>query len=145
MYCSLANILSLFEWNLDHYLVPTHNIKLEQISIIVCRLNGFIQYLSLQCSAYFLSWMCIDRFVSVIALPGSLASRLPFSTARSAHFWSIFIIIALFSINSHLFILNGFYDPPEWRNMSNQTAYVYQNPDFHCGIYWNLFKISHYI
>ena len=152
-YCSLANILSLFEWNLNHYLNPMFGIRLEDLSLVSCRIIIFLQYFSLQISAYFLTWMSIDRFVSVIAMPGSLASRLPFSTAKTAHFWSLLTIVIIFGLNSHILILNGYYNQPKWLNMtlSNGTTitYLYQKPGYNCGKYsstfnlWPLWDIVH--
>lgn len=152
-YCSLANILSLFEWNLNHYLSPMFGIRLEDFTLASCRITIFLQYFSLQISSYFLTWMSIDRFVSVIAMPGSLASRLPFSTAKTAHFWSLLTIVIIFGLNSHILILNGYYNAPKWRNMtlSNGTVltYLYQKPGFNCGRYsptfnlWPLWDIVH--
>lgn len=155
-YCSLANIASLFEWNFNHYLWPIHRITLEKISLASCRLVIFMQYFSQQCSAYFLSLMCIDRYVSVIAMPGSLAARLPFSTPRTAHFWSLLIIVVLFGVNSHILILNGYYEPPELRNITtlnivnmttNQTelvvvgTYLEYDQTYECGRYTETFYL----
>lgn len=150
-YCSVANIVSLFEWNLDHFVEAVYGINLEKITLPGCRIVSFLQYFSLQSSAFFLSWMCIDRYVTVTSMPGSLASRLPFSTARSAHFWSLLTIVLVFCLNVHILIFNGYYDPPEWRNMTvhddhdpNRTiivAYLYQNPDFKCGRYSDTFNL----
>lgn len=147
-YCSIANIISLFEWNFNDYLSPMHGIKLETASLAGCRVATFLQYFSLQSSTYFLSFMCIDRYVSVIAMPGSFASRLPFSTSKTAHFWSILTVFVVFALNSHILAFNGYYKPPELRNTtlingSNQTfiTYLYQDPDFNCGNYPNGFSL----
>lgn len=140
MYCSIANIISLFQWNLNHFLYPLFYFIIEDKGLIACRLFSFLQFFSLECSAYLLSWMCIDRFVTVIAVPGSRASRLPFSTPKTAHFWSILTILSIFLLHSHILILNGYYDPPEQLNVTillspNQSVrvtYQYQNPNYHC-------------
>ena len=138
-YCSVMNVLSLFNWNLNHFLTPIYGIAIESIDLASCRIFSFLQYFSLESSAYLLSFMCIDRFVSVVSVPGSFASRLPFSTARSAHLWSLLIMIILFGIHSHLLILNGYFDPPQLINLTINENFsisvLYQNPDFHCYSY----------
>lgn len=148
MYCSIVNILSLLQWNFNHFLRPIFAFNIEDTSIINCRFFTFLQYFSLQCGAYLLCWMCIDRFITVIAVPGSLSSRLPFSTPKTAHIWSILTIFTLTIMHSHILMFNGYYDPPEWRNMTttttgsdiNQTSsvsvlYLYQSKNFHCFNY----------
>lgn len=145
MYCSVMNILSLFEWNLDHFIEPYNPNGMESLSLANCRLLAFLQYFSLESSAYLLSFMCIDRFLIVISVPGSFSTRLPFSTAKSAHFWSILIITSIFSLHSLLLFRNGYYDPPEIKNLTiNRTmsiAFYYQNPDFHCYSFSPTFSI----
>lgn len=145
MYCSLVNTLSLFQWNFNHFLKPFFYFTIEDTSLFSCRLFSFLQYFSLQSGAYILSWMCIDRYVSVIAMPGSLAARLPFSTPKTAHFWSALTMTIVSALNLHILILNGYYDPPEWRNVTvNHTVvatYLYQNPDYHCYSYSPTFSL----
>lgn len=159
-YCSIMNIFSLFEWNLNHFLTPFYGIGVESANIFNCRFFTFLQYFSLQCSAFLLSWMSIDRFVTVIAVPGSLASRLPFSTTKTAHFWSILTIVILCLINAHILIFNGYFDAPVWLNRTvgsppNQTVdtYLYQDPNVHCYHYsptfmmvplWDIFNMYCY-
>ena len=145
-YCCIADIVSLFEWNLDHFMQPFFNEYVENPGLANCRLSVFLQYVSLQSSAWLLSFACMDRYFSVVSIPGSFVSRLPFTTMKSAHIWSVLIVLLLSLINLHLVILNGYFDPPVKLNRTiveeifNETTTInilidYQNPDNHCYEY----------
>jgi hypothetical protein len=91
-----------------------------------------MQFLSLQSSGFLLTILCIDRYLTVSSTPGSLISRLPFRTVKSAHVWSWIIIGLVFILNSHILILNGTYE--ENNTNLNLTSLI-----FKC-IYSNGFK-----
>jgi hypothetical protein len=98
--------------------------------------------------------MTIDRFVGIRSTPGSIYSKLPFATTKSAFRWSIGIVCVIAVINSHILILNGYYDDPVTKNrtvtimgkngsLSNATEeYLYQNPNMLCYIYKNGFAVT---
>ena len=73
----------------------------------------FIQYSSLQISAWLLCLLTIDRYVTIMASPGSIYKKLPFSTPKTAFYWSIGIISFFVILNGHELFLNGFYSPPQ--------------------------------
>jgi uncharacterized membrane protein len=89
--------------------------------------------------------MDLDRYISIVATPGSFYSRLPFSTTKSAHLWSIGVICLVSILNSHLLMFNGWFAPPELRNRTlanNQTeTYLYQDTYDHCYSYSNGFSV----
>jgi hypothetical protein len=150
----VADTLSLFDWNLKHYTMLNFDLNFETANMLTCKLLPFIQYLSLQCSGFFLSLMSIDRFVTIRKIPGSFYSKLPFATTKSAYAWSIGIFCVLFVVNSHILILNGYYEDPILKNrtvsrvskngsQSNVTEeYLYQNPDIVCYVYKTGFSFS---
>jgi hypothetical protein len=107
----------------------------------------FIQYSSLQISAWLLCLLTIDRFVTVMGKPGSIYKKLPFSTSRSAFNWSMGIILIFVLLNGHELFLNGFPSQPYLVNetvskLINRTMFinvtisnlVYSN-NINCGIY----------
>ncbi|CAF1047721.1 unnamed protein product [Brachionus calyciflorus] len=106
-FTAVFDTLSLFEWNLNLFLRPNFNLKLEYLNLFNCKFIIFIQFFSLQSSAILLSLMCIDRFMTIISKPGSIFTRLPFSTNKSAYVWSILTLIFIFMLNSHILIFNG--------------------------------------
>ncbi|RNA15720.1 hypothetical protein BpHYR1_021762 [Brachionus plicatilis] len=102
-FVAIFGITSQFIWNLNHFLQPNFNFRIEYVTI-----------------GNLLSIMCIDRFVTIMATPGSIYSRLPFSTVKSSYIWSFGIIAILFLINSHILIFNGNYK--KVRNTNNVTT-----------------------
>ena len=120
-FIAILDTLSLFEWNLNHFLSPNFNIELEYLNVFNCKFFIFIQVFSFHCSANLLSIMCIDRFVTINSMPGSLFSRLPFSTVKSSYIWSISLLVFFFIFNSHLLILNGNYVNVKFKNETEFT------------------------
>ena len=106
-FVAVFDTLALFEWNLDHYTSAALSIELGTLSIAICRMYNYIQYMSLQTSALILSFMCIDRYVTVVAMPGSFLSKLPFRTNRTAFIWSTSIVLFTTLLNFHILITLG--------------------------------------
>lgn len=106
-FVAFFDTLSLFQWNLNHFTEPNFGIRLESLNLFSCKFIIFIQLFSMHSSALLLSFMCIDRFISIKSTPGSIYSRLPFSTLKSSLFWSLTIIITMFLFNFHILIFNG--------------------------------------
>jgi hypothetical protein len=98
--------------------------------------------------------MTIDRFVTIRSTPGSFYSKLPFATTKSAYAWSIGIVCVIGLINSHLLILNGYYEDPVLKNRTISTVekigastnvteqYLYQNPNIVCYRYKTGFAVT---
>jgi hypothetical protein len=108
-FVSLTDTLSLFGWNLDHFLRHNTNFVLETTNLATCRLYTFNQYFSLQSSALLLSMLCIDRFMCVVHYPVSFLSSLPFRTTKTAFAWSFLIMSCVSFINSYILISAGLY------------------------------------
>ncbi|RNA17879.1 rhodopsin-like protein [Brachionus plicatilis] len=83
-FVAIFDTLSLFEWNLNHFLGPNFGIRLEFQNLFNCKFFVFLQVYSLQVSALLLSIMCIDRYVTISSIPGSIYSRMPFSTVKNS-------------------------------------------------------------
>lgn len=144
-YCSITDTLSLFDWNLDHFLSPVFNTGVENPSLFACRFFSFIQYFSLQSSAWLLSFTCIDRFFSVASVPGSFMSRLPFSTTKSANIWSLIILAFMFVLNLQLLILNGYLKQSVNIIRNDSEILYYQNStSVICYNYPPTFKVSYF-
>jgi hypothetical protein len=121
-FISITDTLSLFVWNLNHFLGPNLNAPpIETWSIFNCKFLPFLQYSSLQCSGLLYSILSVDRYFSVFSLPGSFFSKLPFGTIKNATLWSLGIIATIYTVNLHLIILMGYYGPT---NGSNTTGVI---------------------
>jgi hypothetical protein len=148
----ILNTISLFIWNLDDFLAPNFGFRVEKL--VTCRLLGFIQYMTLQASGFILSLTSIDRYVTVISMPGSIASRLPFSTIKSSLNWSILCVSLAVLINFHLLVFNGYYDEPIMYKITiierindtlsiNRTEQLLEmSQNFNCDSYSPHFKIK---
>ena len=108
-FVAVTDTIALFEWNLNHYFHLIHNIDLDSLGLAGCRIYEFAQYTSLQSSSLVLSIMCVDRYVTVMAMPGSFLHRLPFRTVKTAFIWSASIVSFCILLNIHLLITVGRY------------------------------------
>jgi hypothetical protein len=103
------------------------NFLFEFFNIASCKIFVFIQFFSLESSGFLLSMLSVDRYISVISIPGSFASRLPFRTPKSAHLWSCVIIGLVFILNCHILILNGYYEQTFEKNQTISKLICYKN------------------
>lgn len=136
---SITDTLSLFVFNLDNYLMPNFGLGVEHFGIVSCKIFSFMQFFALQSSGYLLCFTTIDRYVSVVSKPGSIAYKLPFRTAKSAVVWSMIIIFFVSIINSHLLIFNETMIK-DVRGVLNRS--FYSNVTKRCYFYPNGFKVS---
>lgn len=146
-FVSITDSLSLLVWNLDHYLLYNLGIKVERLNEPICRISTFDQFFSLQASALILSMVTIDRYFTVIAIPGSFVSKLPFRTARSALIWSLGIISCVALMNTHLLIFSREFeiDSTEKVLFKNDTFNITQleySSFLLCYSYKNGFQVS---
>ena len=51
---SIVDTVALYEWNLGHFISAYYNIDYTYISLTWCRLSTFMQYVSLEYSAWML-------------------------------------------------------------------------------------------
>ena len=151
-FISIVDTFSLFTWNLDHFYVYKFSIKYVDTNIYLCKIMEFLQYFSLQSSGFLLSLLTIDRYVTIASTPGSFYSKLPFRTRKSAIIWSSCILGIIFILNSHIFILNGYFDQINYFNktiesISNDSVYflveknILISINFECGKYFTGFKV----
>ncbi len=53
-FMSITEILTLYVWNLDHFLLPFFGFEIEPLNIHACRFSVFLQFFSLQYSIWIL-------------------------------------------------------------------------------------------
>ena len=117
-FISFTDTLSLFGWNLSLF---HDNIYGGYIfSKPICNFVTFMQFFSLQSTGFLITFLCLDRYITVISKPGSFYSRLPFRTKKSALVWSLILIFTALTLNSHIL-----FSKPKFnilfRNSSNLT------------------------
>ena len=104
-FMSFTDTLSLFEWNLSIFY---YNILDEYLfNKKICQVMTFMQFFSLQSSGFLITFLCLDRYITVISKPGSFYSRLPFRTKKSALVWSLILIFTALTLNSHILFSNS--------------------------------------
>ena len=99
------DILMLYGWNLQHYLMAVYGFTLERYSISSCKFFLFFSYFAAQSSAWLRVFVCLDRFLSLHYLHKTWFSRSK----------NVLIIIAglltlLILFNLHLSILGCSYN-----------------------------------
>ena len=117
----IVDFIGLFTWNLDYFLDSYFQFLIEHVNLFTCRFFVFIQYFSEICSAFLMCLVSIDRYKSIIKMPGTKHEQFYFGTTKSAFVWSSLICISIALINSHFLFLNGFYNPPIHMNETIST------------------------
>lgn len=107
-FIAIVDTLSLFNWNLDHFLKPNFNISAVNSNIIPCKLLSFFQYFGLQSSGILHCLLIIDLYY-ILSNKKFNYPRRNFTTVKSAVVWSIGVLSFLALINLHFLILNGFW------------------------------------
>ena len=99
-FISFTDTFSLFGWNFSLF---HDNIYGGYVfNNPICNFVIFIQFFSLQSSGFLITFLCLDRYITVISKPGSFYSRLPFRTKKSALVWSLILIFTALTLNSHI-------------------------------------------
>ncbi|CAF2831008.1 unnamed protein product [Rotaria sp. Silwood2] len=62
---AIFDILMLYGWNLNHYLMIVHEFHLLKYSIVSCKFISFISYFTSQTSAWLRVFVCLDRYLSL--------------------------------------------------------------------------------
>ena len=139
----ITDTMSLFNYNLNHFLNPNFKILIQDVNIHVCKIFDFIQYFSLQSSSLLLAVVTIDRYFSVISVPGSFVSKLPFGTVKSSVIWSTIILLFTGSLNFYILILDR---RSAYKNQSvilNNQTYTTKVFIYNCAKLFNGFNIYH--
>lgn len=124
-FISLVDTLSLFNWNLDHFLKPNFNLSILNTNIIACKLLSFFQYFGLQSSGILHCLLIIDLYY-VLAKKRFNYTKRKFATVKSAIVWSVGLLSFLALINIHYLIFNGYwtYSTDVYQN---RTVYLDNN------------------
>lgn len=55
---SISDTISLYEWNLEHFINVFFNVNFSYTNLVWCRLGTYLQYVSLEYSA----WLLVSKF-----------------------------------------------------------------------------------
>ena len=128
-YIVLLDIAALFTWNLNHFLFPNFHILIQFVNVHTCRFFTFLQYFSLHSIGILYTFISIDRLVIVYTKPGSVWKKLPFSTVKSAFWWSMLITVLMAILNAHILLSD---------QIMHQNSTVQPSHNFECfsDLFW---------
>ena len=61
IFLSMSDMVSLYFWNLNHFVQPFWDIDLQNIDFYFCKIMQFCQFSSFQLSGWFLVMISFDR------------------------------------------------------------------------------------
>jgi hypothetical protein len=102
-FISIIDIFTLYTWNLSNFIVPFYGYFHENSNIIWCKLSVFLQFFSLQSSAWLLVTMTVERYLSLVIKKWYSS----YFNAKRAAIASCCVITLSFLFNGHLLIANG--------------------------------------
>jgi hypothetical protein len=105
-YILALSTASLFVWNLDAFIIAVAGFRLEDLSTASCKAVPFLGYTLLESTAWVTVLISIDRYITLQSSPGTLLDRLPFNSVRSAHIWSLVMILIFTAGNIHILVLS---------------------------------------
>ncbi|CAF1100898.1 unnamed protein product [Didymodactylos carnosus] len=111
---SLADIISLYGWNLNNFYKFTLNQQhsnLEDLSLIHCRLVSYMSFVGLQLSSWCLTAVSLDRSLSLYSLSWKQKWG---KLSRTVDNISI-LTCACLLLNCHILFLNGYRDDDDRR------------------------------
>ena len=108
-FIAFLNTLSLFHWNLDHFLDPNFHVKIVNTGIIACKLLTFIQYSSLQIVGLLHSLICVDLFFILGLKSNPYKATKMFTTRKTAVVWSLLVTLFISLVDLHFLMLNGYW------------------------------------
>ena len=126
---SLSDLFVLYQWNFNMFYQynltkPPFYEDLEELSLFGCRWIGFFAFSCLQISAWLLSFLSIDRLMTIYSPWWTLTMKK--ETVINSIIYGIVLII--FLINSHLLFMNGYvsYENVTTFDSNNQTTKLNQ-------------------
>ncbi len=122
---AIFDILMLYEWNFDHYLSYAHRFTLLSYSVTSCKILAFLNYFTLQVSAWLRVSICLDRYLSLSRL-----HKTWFSQSKNILIIIASIIIIFTLINLYLPIFACFLNPNGTVNRMARFYKVYPLWDY---------------
>ena len=128
---AIFDILMLYGWNLDHYLLYVHNLSLFGYSVPSCKIVTFISYATPQTAAWLRVFVCFDRYLMLSRL-----TRTWFNRSKGILI-IITCIVAVFGVlNFHLLLFACFYKPDGSINYEARHYRIYPMWQYvHLGVY----------
>jgi hypothetical protein len=128
---AIFDILMLYGWNLDHYMLNVYGLLLQRHSIILCKLLSFLNYFSAQTSAWLRVFMCFDRYIFLSHL-----YRTWFNRSENVRIIILCIITCIALFNFHIIFFACFYTKRGTINVNARLYRIYPLWDYiNLGLY----------
>ncbi len=121
MFMSIADLVSMYWWNLSHFIEPFFFIDIQNYNFYLCKFLSFFQFTSLQISAWILVLISVERYFSVHIVSWKQA----YFGYRTALITVSALSLALIAINAHVLFTFAYI---RIKN-GTQTVQCYSTPD----------------
>ena len=128
---AIFDILMLYGWNLDHYLVTAHNFRILRYSLGSCKFICFLSYVTPQTSAWLRVFVSLDRYLSL-----SRRTRTWFNQSKPILITIICVIVVFILLNLHILIFGCYYQKNNIINAQAASYKIYPLWDYvNLGVY----------
>jgi len=117
---AFADILSLYGWNLDHFIKPYFGIDRSPSGFFWCRVNTFLQFFSLSSSAWLLVLISFDRFMAIRVKKWSKSIM----TYKRAGIVGTCLVVLMFLANLNMVFTFGVESFVNGTNITRFTCYT---------------------
>jgi hypothetical protein len=121
MFMSIADIISMYWWNLSHFIESFFLIDIQNFNLYLCKCMSFVQLTSLQISAWVLVLISVERYFSVHFVSWKQA----YFRYQTALITVSILSLALIAINTHVLFTFGYIRVEN----GTQTVQCYTTPD----------------
>jgi hypothetical protein len=122
---AIFDILILYGWNLDHYMLNVYGLLLQRYSIVLCKFFSFLNYFAAQTSAWLRVFMCFDRYIFLSHL-----HRTWFNRSENVRIIILCIIIFFTLFNFHIIFFACFYTKHGTINVNARSYKIYPLWDY---------------
>jgi hypothetical protein len=104
MFLSISDCITLYWWNLNHFVRPYWDIDLQNSNYIYCKFMNFFQFTSFQLSGWMLVLISADRYFSVLLITWKTV----YFKADRAFLVALITTFSIIAINFHVLITFGY-------------------------------------
>jgi hypothetical protein len=122
LFLSISDMISLYWWNLNHFVLPFTKLDLQNYSFYYCKVINFFQFTSSQVSAWILILISFDRYLSVLIFNW----KTTYFNVKRAFVTVSTLVIIIILLNIHVLFTFG-----HIRKIDNATEKIecYSSPD----------------
>ena len=131
-FLAIVDSLTLYIWNLDHFIGSFFGLDIEYDSLVGCKLGNFLQYVTLKSSSWLLVALSFDRYLQIRVQNWR---KLYFGPSR-AFIACICILVLLCLVDLNIFFTFGYYETAPNATFTNACFSSY-NPNLRWMVIWS--------